>query len=150
MNLFEKWKFGRFIKNLSISKIDSLNGQEFEEFIADYFCYLGFKTSLTPTSGDNGIDVIAKNKHISIGIQAKLYYNHNVGNKAIQEVFSGKNYYQLTHALVITNWTFSKPALTLANSLKVLTIDRNKLSHLLKQSRQENKKYIKTLLQNIK
>ena len=146
MNLFEKWKFGNYIRHLSISKIDTLSGQEFEEFIADYFCYLGFKTVLTPPSGDNGIDIIASKGSISIGIQAKLYYNHNVGNKAVQEVFSGKNYYKLTHAIVITNWTFSKPALTLANSLNVLTIGRQELTNLLKNSRKENINYINTLL----
>lgn len=146
MNIFDRIRFQHFLNNLTISKIDALSGLEFEEFIVEFFSYLGYKSSLTALSGDNGIDVIAKFRRYSIGIQAKLYYNHNVNNKAIQEVFSGKNYYKLDYALVITNWTLSRPALDLAKSLNVGVIDRKILSKILKNSRKENIKLIKSLI----
>ena len=41
MNLFERWKFGIFLKSLTISKIDTLSGLEFEEFVSNFFNYLG-------------------------------------------------------------------------------------------------------------
>ena len=146
MNIFEKWKFGKFIKTINISKIDTLSGLEFEEFVSKLFEYLGYKTSLTSLSGDNGIDVIAKHRRYLIGIQAKLYYNHNVNNKAIQEVYSGKNYYRLDYAMVITNWKLSSPAWDLANSLNVMVIDRKVLTNILKNSRKENKQFLDSLL----
>ena len=146
MNIFEKWKFQKFINSISISKIDSLSGLEFEEFVAELFAYLGYKTSLTSLSGDNGIDVIAKSRRYSVGIQAKLYYNHNVNNKAIQEVFSGKNYYKLTYALVITNWKLSRPALDVAKALKVIVIDRKILIQILKNTRKDNIELINKLI----
>ena len=146
MNIFEKWKFKNLLNQLTISKLDALSGIEFEEFIYELFEYWGYKTSLTRASGDNGIDVIAKSKQYSIGIQAKLYYNHNVNNKAIQEVFSGKNFYNLDIAIVITNWKLSNPAITLAKSLNVIIIDRPILTAILKNSRKENIAIIKNLI----
>lgn len=150
MNIIEKWKFGKIIKNISISKIDSLSGIEFEEFVCDLFSYLGFKSSLTPPSGDNGIDIVAKNRHFSIGIQTKLYYNHNVNNKAVQEVFSGKSFFKLDYAMVITNWSFSNPALNLANNLNVITIDRLLLKKILKNNKSDNIRLINKLVENTK
>ena len=146
MNLIDKVKFGKFLKSLSISKIDTLSGVEFEVFIADFFSYLGYKTRLTASSGDNGIDIIATKKRYSIGIQTKLYYNHNVSNKAIQEVFSGKNYYKTTFALAISNWNFSTPAKNLASQLGVGIVDRGILTTMLSNSRKANVILIKSLL----
>ena len=146
MKLLDRLKFNRLIRSLSINQIDTLNGVEFEQFLCDFFNFIGYKTSTTTITGDNGIDILAKSGHNSIGIQAKLYYNHNVGNKAIQEVFAGKNYYDTTFALVITNSHFSQPAINLAKQLKVALIDREILSLMLTNSRKENQRLIKNLL----
>ena len=146
MNIIEKWKFQHFLNKLTISKIDALSGIEFEEFIREFFDYLGYKSSLTSISGDNGIDIIAKSRRHSIGIQAKLYYNHNVNNKAVQEVFSGKNYYKLDYAMVITNWKLSQPAITLAKSLNVIIIDRNIINSIINNNRKDNITLIKNLI----
>jgi restriction system protein len=149
MNIFEKWKFGKLLTTLNISKIDALTGVEFEEFICNLFDYLGYQSSTTAITGDNGIDVLAKSKSKSIGIQTKLYYNHNVGNKAIQEVFSGKNYYKLDFAIACTNWNFSAPAINLANELKVGIIDRKILTKILNNSRKENIFLVNNIIKNI-
>lgn len=146
MNIFEKWKFGKLLKSLTINKIDTLNGREFEIFICDLFEYLGYSTSTTATTGDNGIDILAKTNNKSIGIQTKLYYNHNVGNKAIQEVFSGKNYYKLDFAIACTNWKFSAPAINLANELKVGLINRDVLVEILNNSRRQNIQLINNII----
>jgi len=149
MNFFEKMKFGKFLKSLTIGKIDTLNGVEFEDFISDLFNYLGFKTSKTAYTGDNGIDILVRFGNNSIGIQTKLYYNRNVGNKAIQEVFSGKNFYKLSYAIACSNSNFSTPAANLAKELKVGIIDRKILIQILKNSRKENTKLIKELISRL-
>lgn len=149
MNILNRIKFGSFLRSITINKIDTLSGVEFEKFVADFFDYLGYKTTLTVASGDNGIDIISKSRRYSIGIQTKLYYNHNVNNKAIQEVYSGKNYYNLDYALAITNWKFSAPSLNLAKTLKVGTIDRKGLEHMLNNDRKKNVEYIKSILEEI-
>ena len=135
--LINNLKFKHLLNSINIGNIDALNGVEFEQFISNFMEYLGFNVNLTATTGDNGIDIIAKRGKTLIGIQTKLYYNHNVGNKAIQEVFSGKSYYKLTHALAITNVQFSGPAKQLANQLGVALIDRKMLTAMLKNSKKQ-------------
>jgi len=149
MNIFEKWKFGKLLNNININKIDTLTGREFETFICNLFDYLGYNTSTTAITGDNGIDILAKTNKKSIGIQTKLYYNHKVGNRAIQEVFSGKNYYKLDFAIACTNWNFSTPAINLAKELKVGIIDREILVQILNNSKKENISLINNILKNI-
>lgn len=146
IKLIKRKVFENFLHNLTLSKIDTLSGIEFENFIYSFFEYLGYSCSLTATTGDNGIDIIAENGHVQIGIQTKLYYNHSVGNKAVQEAYSGKDYYKLTHAMVVTNWTLSKPALTLAQDLGVIVIDRSELINILNMPRREIIKLIKNKL----
>lgn len=144
--LLFNFQFKKILKNINISKLDSLSGIEFEEFISNYFRYLGYKTSTTPVTGDNGIDIVAKKSGFSLGIQAKLYYKHNISNSAIQEAFSGKSYYKCDYALVITNWNFSKPAKKLANEIKVGLIDREVLSKLLDSKKSEAKKIVTKII----
>lgn len=52
------------------------------------------------------------------GIQCK-YYTHTVGNKAVQEAYSGAGFYDCDHAVVMTNSTFSRAARELAEKLDV-------------------------------
>lgn len=143
------YKFGKLLKNISITNIDSLNGIEFEQFVANLFKYLGFKTTTTPTTGDNGIDIIAKKNGKTLGIQAKLYYNHNISNSAVQEAYSGIKFYKCDMGIVITNWKFSKPAQTLANELNIALLDRNSLIKMLKNNKQENIMYLSNLIRTI-
>lgn len=141
-------KFGRLLKKISITNIDSLSGVEFEEFVANYFKYLGYDALKTRTTGDNGIDIIAAQGDTTLGVQAKLYYGHNISNSAVQEAYSGCRYYKCSVAIVVTNWHFSKPATNLARELKVGLIDREKLSGMLKCSKRESIKIIREIIEN--
>lgn len=140
--ILKQKKFEHFINNLPISRIDTLSGVEFEKFICELFEFMGYACNLTSTTGDNGIDVIASNKHHTIGIQTKLYFGHGVGNKAVQEAYSGKCYYNLDFGMVITNSYFSKPAINLAHHLNVILIDRNDLITILKSNGQQGRNFI--------
>lgn len=114
----------------SISDIDLMNGQEFESFIALMFLKMGYKTTITKGSGDQGIDVIAEKNNLKIGIQAKCY-SGSVSNSAIQEVAAGIKHYNLDKAMVVTNNYFTQSAQELANSNNVVLWDRNMLKEKL-------------------
>ena len=146
----KRLKFQKLLGDLTITNIDTLSGNEFEVFVRDLFEYLGYRTTLTRSTGDNGVDIIARSPHYSIGIQTKLYYNHSVGNKAIQEVYSGTKYYKLDYAIVVSNWTFSSPAQALAKELKVGLIDRTILNHILQNDRHKNIQLLNHLLYEIR
>lgn len=142
-------KFVKLLNQITITNIDSLSGIEFEQFIENFFKYLNFKTSTTPVTGDNGIDIIASKGETKIGIQAKLYYKHNISNSAVQEAYSGKSFYRCNYTLVVTNWHFSKPAQNLAKQLRVGLIDRNTLSLTLKNNKKQNIELINTILSKV-
>jgi len=113
-------------KTYNISQIDAMDGQEFENFVTELFSLLGYTTSHTKLSGDQGVDVIAEGKGRKIAIQAK-HYNQPVGNHAIMEVVAGSKIYNANLCYVVTNNYFTKSAIALANANNVILWDREKL-----------------------
>lgn len=81
----------------NISYVDRLdNGYEFEKYIANLLRDLGYiNVEVTSGSGDNGADVLAEKNGITYAIQCKWssFGHNNIGNKAVQEVHSGKGFY---------------------------------------------------------
>ena len=95
------------------------DGFEFENRCAAFLKTKGYrKITVTPPSGDQGIDIIAYKSGLKYGIQCK-YYSAPVGNKAVQEAYSGARFYDCDRAAVMTNHTFTKAARELADKLEV-------------------------------
>ncbi len=135
LKIFSKLKqnvLKRNLKNVSIDAIDALKGYDFELFISTLLQSFGFTTFTTSKSGDKGADIIAKNKSITIAIQAKLYYNNKVGTHAVQEIYTAREYYKCGIAMLITNSSFTNQAIDIAKRLNVLIIDRDELINLMK------------------
>lgn len=139
--IIEKIKVKKYIENISIEQIDGLDGHGLEEFLYMYFCSLGLRVKRTKKSRDFGADLIIDYKGKKIVIQCKLYYKHTVGNSAIQEIATAKDYYNANKGVVITNSFFTKSAITLSQSSNVTLVDRKLLSQLLTADKL-NKKYI--------
>ena len=125
-NLLNNPNSDKLTKKYTIDKIDKMNGFEFEEFIALLFKKIGYKTSVTKLSGDQGIDILAVRNNITLAIQAKCY-SGIVGNHAIMEAAAGVKFYNADKCLVVTNSTFSKSAIELAKANGVELWDRKKL-----------------------
>ena len=69
-----------------------MNGYQYEEKCAQLLRDEGYaKVEVTPSSGDQGIDIIAYKDGQKYGVQCK-YYEGTVGNKAVQEAFAGAAY----------------------------------------------------------
>lgn len=102
---------------------------EYEQFITKALENHGWDARQTATTGDQGIDVIAKKNGIKMVIQCKLY-SQPVGNAAIQEAISGKVFEQADLAAVVSNATFTKSAQQLATSAGVLLLHHEQLSEL--------------------
>lgn len=96
-----------------------MKGHEYEYSCAEKLKKSGFsRVKVTKGSGDQGIDIIAYKNGKKYGIQCK-YYSSPVGNKAVQEAFSGARFYDCDIAVVMTNNTFTKSARELSNKLGV-------------------------------
>lgn len=125
----------------------STHGLDFEEFTVQLLLDNGFeKVSKTQGSGDYGIDVLASKDGITYAIQCKCY-SDKVGNKAVQEAFSGKSFYNCMVAAVLTNNYFTNAAIETAKANNVLLWNREKLIDFLKlYIKNERERQVKHLL----
>ena len=115
-------------------KYDCMDGHDFEYFCADLLRRNGFyNVKVTQESNDQGIDIVAEKDGILYGIQCKRY-SSDVGNKAVQEVFSGLAFYHCHVGVVLTNQHFTKSAIELAQVNRVLLWNREKLEILIKNA----------------
>lgn len=108
----------------------NMEGEEFEEYCVHILEKSGFRdVEMTPRSHDYGIDIFAKKDGITYAIQCKCY-SDTVGIKAVQEAYSGKDYYDCMVGVVMTNQGFSKPAIDFAKKLNVVLWDGDYISEL--------------------
>ena len=111
--------------------IDSMEGHDFEYFCAGLLEKNGFQdVEVTRASGDYGIDILAAKEGVTYAIQCKRY-SEQVGIKAVQEAYAGRDYYDCMVGVVLTNQYFTKSAETFAGKLKILLWDRDFLESLM-------------------
>ena len=114
------------------SRIDEMDGHEFEYFCAEILRRNGFSNvEVTRGSGDYGIDILCNKNEESYAIQCKRF-GGKVGNKAVQEALSGRIYYDCDIAVVLTNSFFTDQAIETARRTNVLLWNRNKLFEMVK------------------
>lgn len=113
---------------------DHMDGHAFERFCADVLSKNDFeRITVTRGSGDQGVDIIAFKDGIKYGFQCKCH-SSDIGNKAVQEVFAGKTFYECHVGVVLTNKYFTKSAIELAQKNGILLWDRKKLVELIKKA----------------
>jgi restriction system protein len=108
-------------QNNTLIDIVVKNGIDYENYVEKYLQNLGYNVIRTPKTGDQGVDLIAEKNGDRKAIQCK-YYSRPVGNKAVQEVIAGTNFYQCISAAVISNASFTKSARKLAENSNVKLI----------------------------
>lgn len=116
---------------ITIHDVDLMSGIDFEEFVGTIFEKMGYSTTFTKSSGDQGIDVICEKNRKKIGIQAKCY-SSKVGNSAIQEVVAGLKYYGIDKGIVVTNHYYTESAKTLAQVNNITLWDRDMIINKIK------------------
>jgi len=108
-------------------------GIAFENECKQILISKGWKVEETPKSGDQGIDLIASVEKYRLCIQCKDHKNA-IGNKAVQEVTAGKQYWNGTHAILVSQSGYTKSAYKLAaanNVLLVSTLELNNIDSLI-------------------
>lgn len=152
------WLMGRYCKRnksqcldgvdiFSISQIDSLSGQEFENLLKTIFEKQGYDVALTKKSHDYGADLVLRKNNIISVVQAKCY-EKNIGIKAVQEIIAARLHYNAEEMFVATNRYFSKDAIILASEHNVKLIDRDVIIKFVRdyspQIEASEKKYVAT------
>ncbi len=105
---------------VTAQELANMSGSDFEQYVGRRLKGMGYSNvRVTQTSGDFGADVLATDSNgETVCIQCK-HYSQPVGIKAVQEIYSAKQYYGCKKAMVITNATYTKAAIDLANKTGV-------------------------------
>ncbi|TKR53256.1 restriction endonuclease [Allopusillimonas ginsengisoli] len=110
--------------------VDAMNGYDFEKFLVKIFQTAGYDVEETKLSGDQGADLFVTRFGKKIVIQAKNY-SGTVGNAAVQEAIAAKSFYGCDEAMVVTNSSFTRSAIELADAAAVRLIGRRDLQGYL-------------------
>ena len=127
---FERRLLDNNNRQVSMSDIDTMAGQEFESFLNTLFQKMGYTVKQTKLTGDQGADLVLARFGEVVVVQAKRS-NNTIGNKAIQEVVASMKFYNAEKGMVVTNNYFTKAAEDLANANTISLIDRKQLSELI-------------------
>lgn len=101
-------------------------GVEYENFLCKHIRKAGYRCDTTPTTGDQGVDLIVQTESMKVAVQCK-FYSSPVGNDAVQQVAAGKVYYRCKAACVVSNMNYTDSAIKLAKALKVELLHHTKL-----------------------
>ena len=123
----------RFRKRYADDELDEMEGLDFEYYCAELLRNRGFiEVEDTKSSGDYGIDILAEKEGVTYAIQCKRY-NAPVGVKAVQEAYTGRDFYDRMVGCVLTNQYFTQPAVDAAQKLKILLWDRDYLEEMIEE-----------------
>lgn len=112
---------------------DDMDGHEFEHYCAELLRNIGYQNvAVTSASGDFGIDILAEKDSVTYAIRCKCY-SSDLGNKCVQEAYSGRDYYKAHVAVVLTNRYFTKAAEETAKGTGVVLWDRDMLNQMAEQ-----------------
>jgi len=123
------WKLMTSHRFARLRDIDSMDGLDFERYVAELLRKNGFRNVSLTEKYDFGVDIIAEKDGVRWGIQAKRY-SGLVKAKAIRQVVTGLRIYGCDRAMVITNSTYSAVAQRLAAGNDCVLVDRVGLKQL--------------------
>ena len=117
---------------LHADQLKFFTGQSFERFLKILFERIGFSVEGTPTTTDQGADLILMDPAgRRIAVQAKRY-NQDVGNAAVQEILGGMAYWGCSLGIVISASGFTRAAKDLASKAPAVILwDRSVLEVLI-------------------
>lgn len=95
--------------------------RQFEELVCEHYRKQGYKTEITPLSGDYGIDVFATKGKEKLAIQAKMYGSstRKINRQCVMELHGAKDYFDCTKAIIATDGTFLTDAIQVAEKLNI-------------------------------
>lgn len=108
--------------------IDRMSGTEFEEFVAAQLRSGGYSVAPTASTGDYGVDLIAKKDGARMAVQCKRLAKA-VGVAAVQQVVAGALHHGCNRTVVVTNQSFTKAARQLARTHQCRLVGRTQLQN---------------------
>lgn len=120
--------------------LKGLKPWEFEEYIAQLYSKLGYKTERVGGGYDGGVDVMAEKNGIKYYIQCKKYITSTVGVKEIREFYGVLvDHTAQGKGIFITTNIFSSEAEYFSKDKPIELIDGQKLVRLIRQLEKTSK-----------
>ena len=113
-------------------KLNTMSGQEFEQYIAEVFRKTGNKVDIVGGPGDQGVDLLVKVGRKRVAVQCKLH-TKPVGRAAVSEVYAGAKHHGASQAWLVAPGGFTPAAEELAKSTKGQLFDLAAVRGLLQK-----------------
>ncbi len=126
IDFFVRESVKRRLFKSTMKSIDKMEGVEFEQYLKARFEDWGYKVTITKATADMGADLILERGDEKIAVQAKRY-SHKVGTACVQQAVAGREAYEATGAICITNSYFTRQAKDIAERCNVAMWDRDVL-----------------------
>lgn len=122
-----------------LGKLKKLHPNDFENYIADMYSRLGYKTEKVGGSYDGGVDVVAIKDNIKYYIQCKKYITSKVSVGDVRD-FAGALMDKLSQGkgIFITTNIFTTEAEKYAEDKPIELVDGDELLKLVKLANKEN------------
>lgn len=104
-----------------------VDGIDFEHWCAARIEEQGWVVRVSKASGDQGIDIEAMRNGKLVAIQCKRYAQP-IGNKSVQEAYTGATHYRADRAVVIGTGGYTRAAIKLAENTGVILIDAENIA----------------------
>ncbi|ORX01009.1 restriction endonuclease [Mycolicibacillus trivialis] len=112
-----------------LATIDTMEGWEFEDFVADAARASRLPVIMTGATGDWGVDIVVGHRPDRLAIQCKRQ-SRPVGAAAVQEVVAGAPMQDCRRTMVVTNQGFTAAARRLAETHDCVLVGRRHLGVL--------------------
>lgn len=114
--------------------VEAMSGVEFEEHVADLMRASGYVVTMTATTGDFGVDLVAVRNGKRLAVQCKRQAKP-VGSAAVQQVVAGAVMHKCTETMVVSNQLFTSAAQRLAMQHGCLLVGVTGLTRMLRAAR---------------
>jgi len=115
-----------------VSRIRTLNGVEFEEFVANIFRLEGYSVEMTQTTGDHGIDLLMRKGNQIVAVQCKRW-DAPVGESVVRDFFGSLMGVGAQFGYLVASSTFTSRAYSFAHNKPMKLIDLDGVLELAAQ-----------------
>jgi len=132
-----KWHRTKQLLNQSrtLAQLRRMNPYDFEHYVANLFCKLGFKAEATKSSGDFGVDVVAYKGGKKYVVQCKRHAAHvKDDSPALQQFIGSMEIYKSKHGIFVNTSGYTPAARKLAKKHNIYLVDETELMKLVRRA----------------
>lgn len=118
----------------SISQMQALVPERFEELVAATFKQKGYSATITPQQGDHGIDVVLRAPNGEKEVVQCKRYQGQVGEPMVRDFFGAMLHENAVRGCIVTTGEFTQQAKSWARGKPIELIDGQRLNQM-RQSR---------------